>query len=340
MSALVLNLADRRPIYDLPRDLVPALEATLPATWQVRSIEALADGTGDGGGEPDPSTLEAVRDAEIYMGFGVHPAILRAGAGLRWVHSGTAGVGSSLTPEMLAHEAVFTNSAGTHGPPMAETVIGYILHFARGFDFALEGQGRGSWWKEPFDVAGAPVREVAGSTVGIIGLGGVGREVADRARALGARVLGLKRSPARIEGVEVVTGAAGLDRVLLESDYLVLTAPETPETRGLIDAAALARMKPDAVLINVARGALIDDAALLGALEEGRLRGAALDVFAIEPLPDGHPFWSAPNLLVTPHVSAYTPRFWEREAALILDNVRRYLEGMPLRNVVDKRAGY
>ena len=333
-------MGDRRPILAPPADLHARLEAALPDGWEVVVTEAPADGTGDGGVVASDAALRLVREAEVYMGFGVPADLLRAGHRLRWVHSGAAGVGGSLTPEMLARDVVFTNSAGIHGPPVAETVLAFLLHFARGLDHAVAAQRRGRWGSAVFEAADAPVRELGRSTVGIVGLGGIGREVARRARSLGATVVGTRRRPEPVEGVEVLSGEGALERLLERSHYVVLSAPETADTRGLIDAAALARMRPDAVLVNVARGALVDEAALVHALERGRLRGAALDVFSTEPLPEGHPLWAAPGLLITPHVSGYTDAFWEREAALIEENLRRWAGGRPLLNVVDKRAGY
>jgi phosphoglycerate dehydrogenase-like enzyme len=337
---LVIDLADARPIFALPPDLLAGLRSAAPG-WDVVMVDAPTQGTGDGGHRASPLALEAVRGgAVVYMGFGIPAAILREGPSLRWVHSGAAGVRGSLTPEMRSSDVVFTNSAGIHGPPVAETVLGYLLHFARGFDHAVRSQVAGQWDRTAFDSADAPVRELAGSTVGIVGVGGIGREVARRVRCMGARVIGTRRRDAQVEGVEILAGGEGLDRLLERSDYVVLAVPETDETRGLMDAAALARMKEGAVLVNVARGGLVDEAALLSALENGRLRGAALDAFSTEPLPDAHPFWRAPRVLLTPHTSAYTHRFWEREAELILDNLRRYLAGEALRNVVDKAEGY
>ena len=343
MRRLVIDLADARPLFALPDAVVARIEAALPPDWELVVVDASATGTGDGGGRASAAALEAVAEAEVYMGFGVPADLLRAGPGLRWVHSGAAGVGGSLTPEMLGRDVVFTNSAGIHGPPVAETVMGYLLHFARGLDLAVAAQRRGRWEKDRFDAADSPVRELARSTVGVVGLGGLGREVAWRARALGARVVGTRRRPAPVEGVEGVEvrhGADGLASLLAESHYVVLTAPETAETRGLIGAAELAAMRGDAVLVNVARGRLVDTAALVDALEAGAIRGAALDVFAREPLADDDPLWRVPRLLITPHTSAYTHAFWERESALLLENLQRYLEGTTLRNVVDKHAGY
>jgi phosphoglycerate dehydrogenase-like enzyme len=259
---------------------------------------------------------------------------------------------------MIDGPIVFTNSAGIHAEPVAEAVLAMILHFGRGFDFAAAAQRRREWWKRPYYEADTPLFELPEVTIGILGFGGIGREVARRVAALGSRVLALKRrtpvaADAALEPVgggaslasriEVLGVAAGLDRLLAESDVLVITAPETAETRGLIDASALARMRPGALLVNVARGNIVDESALLGALRSGRLRGAALDVFWKEPLPEDHPLWEMPNVLVSPHVSPVTHGFWRREAGLILRNLERYLRRAPLEaweNVVDKRSGY
>jgi phosphoglycerate dehydrogenase-like enzyme len=340
VKRLVIDLADARPIFALPDGVIRAVREAAP-DWDVVAIDAATSGTGDGTHRASPAALEAVRaGAEVYMGFGIPAELLREGSELRWVHSGAAGVRGSLTPAMRESDVVFTNSAGIHGPPVAETVIGSLLHFARGLDHAVRSQAAGRWDKDVFDAADAPVRELSESTVGIVGLGGIGREVAWRARGLGARVMATRRRPEPVEGVELLTGDDALDRLLAGSDYVVLTVPETAETTGLIDADALARMRDDAVLVNVSRGGLVDDAALVAALEAGTLRGAALDAFSTEPLPAGDPLWTAPRILITPHTSAYTHRFWAREAELLLDNLRRYRSGEPLRNVVDKAAGY
>jgi phosphoglycerate dehydrogenase-like enzyme len=204
-------------------------------------------------------------------------------------------------------------------------------------------------------VGGAPLRELSETTVGLVGFGGIGREVARRVASLGARVIAVKRTPAKPgdanltpvfgggvlgDRIELLHGRAGLDVVLRESDVLVLCAPDTSHTRGILDREALGRLKDGALVVNVGRGKLIDEAALVEELSEGRLRGAGLDVFSKEPLPEGHPLWSLPNVLITPHVSAVTGGFWRRETALIEENVRHWLRGEPLLNVVDKEAGY
>jgi phosphoglycerate dehydrogenase-like enzyme len=219
-----------------------------------------------------------------------------------------------------------------------------ILHFGRGFDFAVGSQRRGTWDTDPFYAADAPLVELSASTVGILGLGGIGREVAWRCAALGARVLGLKRTPGGDlpDGVEALHGQQGFHRLLRESDFLVVTAPDTPETRGMMDADAFSRMKEGSVYVNVARGRIADEDALAEALRSKRIRGAGLDVFAREPLAPESPFWGLENVLVTPHVSPVTRHFWRREADLVLHNLRCLLNGRSgeMRNVVDKRAGY
>jgi phosphoglycerate dehydrogenase-like enzyme len=337
---LVIDMADARGVFALPDEVVEAIRGELPPGWEAVVVSSPAEGTGDGGHAVSPEALSAVVEAEVYLGFGVPEAILRSGSSLRWVHSGAAGVGGSLTPEMRSRDVVFTNSAGVHGPPVAETVLGYILYFARALDHATEAQGRRAWDKEALDAAGSPVREVSRSTVGIVGVGGIGGEVAKRAAALGARVVGVRRRDEPVPGVELFRGPDALDRLLPVSDYVVLTLPRTARTERLMSRERLALLKPGAVLINVARGGLVDETALAERLGKGALRGAALDVFDQEPLPPDHPLWDAPRLLVTPHTSGYSPHFWERELELILDNLRRYLGGRPLRNVVDKDAGY
>ena len=342
MATLVIDLMDRRPIWALPDRARERIAAAVPADWTVKFIETPADGSGDGMQRAPPELLEAVRGARVYMGYGIPAEVLEAGPGIEWVHSGAAGVGSSLGLEMLSSEVLFTNSAGIHAEPMSETVLAMIFHFARGLDLAVRAQREGRWSAPSYWAADAPVTEVGGATVGIVGYGGIGRAVARKAAALGCRVRAVRkrRAAGGGDGVEVVAGDDGLSHVLSWSDYLVLTVPETGDTRGMMTPERLFAMKPGAVLINVARGRLLDEDALLEALNSGHLRGAGLDVFREEPLPGGHPFYAHPNVVMTPHVSATTRRFWDRETDLITDNIGRFVRGEPLRNLVDKDAGY
>ncbi len=218
-------------------------------------------------------------------------------------------------------------------------VVGYS---ARGLDRMLAAQRQGRWAKEDFTDGAIPMREFRELRLGVFGLGGIGSAVARRGLALGMKVSGVRRRAERggPKGVEWVGGLADLPRLAGGSDVLVIAAPHTTETVGAVDRRVLERLPHQAVVVNVSRGSLLDEAALLELLELRRLRGAALDVFATEPLPAGHPFWSHPRVLVAPHVSAVSGRFWERETALIVENIGSYLAGAPLTNLVDLEAGY
>lgn len=346
MADLVLDLLDRRPIWALPSWGVDEIRRGLPADWRLYVASTFADGSGDGAGAPAPDVLEAVRGARAYVGFGVRPEILEAGKEtLEWVHTGTAGVGGSLHPAMMSSSVLFTNSAGIHGPPMAETVVGMLLYFTRGLDLAVRAQQEGCWGDAPFLEADAPVRELASMTVGIVGYGGIGAEVGTRLTALGCRVLGLVRHPRTGDApggtrLELLHGEEGLARLLGESHAVVLAAPHTPETDGILSRERMAALRPDAVVVNVGRGKLLDEDALVEALQARRIRGAALDVFHSEPLPPESPLWRLPNVLITPHVSGVSRDFWRREVDLIVENVKRFLAGQSLRNLVDRQRGY
>ncbi len=345
MRRLLLNLRESRPVWDIPEWALDEIRREIPPGWELVEIEAAADGRGDGG-EPAREVLEAIADAEIYMGYGFSPALFQAAhrggsSPLRWVHSGAAGVGGSLHEGMRASSIILTNSAGVHAVPMAETLLAMLLFFARGLDVAVDAQRRSVWNKEPFEALDTPVRELGDATLGILGFGGIGRELARRATALGMRVLAQKRRPAEAPpGVELLFGDRGLEQLLEESDFVAITLPETEATRGMMDADTLRRMRRGAVLLNVGRGRIVDEEALVSALADGHLRGAGLDVFAREPLPHDSPLWEMRNVVILPHVSATSRRFWRRQTDLIVQNLRRYRRGEPLRNVVDKRAGY
>jgi phosphoglycerate dehydrogenase-like enzyme len=259
------------------------------------------------------------------------------------VHSAAAGVGNALYPEMIASNVVLTNSAGVHAIPIAEFIVGAILYFFRGFDIAGEQQRRAEWNKRPFIGEDSPLREMRGSQVLIVGAGGIGTAAGKRLSALGARCVGVRRRTAlgAPEGFERIVGFAAINDELPAADAVVLCAPLTEDTQGLLNASRLDMLKPSAVIVNVARGALVDENGLIERLRAGRIRGAALDVFQEEPLAADSALWQLRSALVTPHVSPVSPgRFWARELDLFLDNWRRFTRGEPLRNVVDKSAGY
>jgi len=285
---------------------------------------------------------EAFVDAEVYCGFGIPREVFEASEKLRWVHSGAAGVGGSLFPEVRESDVIFTNSAGTHGVPVAEHAVAMMFYFARALDQVEANRRAGRVWdRDRIACAPCPVGELVDSVVCVVGYGGIGREVGRQARGLGMRVWAVKRTGGENpEHVDRLFGPDALIEALAGSDYVVLTVPHTAETDQLIGVDELSAMKESAVLINVARGRIIDEAALIEALRSRALRGAGLDVFWEEPLPSTSPLWELDNVCITPHVGGVSPRFWERETELIIENARRYLAGAQMLNVVNKQAGY
>jgi phosphoglycerate dehydrogenase-like enzyme len=256
---------------------------------------------------------------------------------LRWVHSRSAGLDTVLFPELVASPVRLTNGRGVFSPSLGEFALGAMLYFAKGFRRMNRNQEAGRW--EPFDIV-----ELAGQTVGILGYGDIGREVATRARAMGMRVLAVKRHAPPLGSVDPLVHQffppAGRMEMLAQADYIVAAAPLTPETRGLIGEAEFQAMKPSAVVINLGRGPVIDEAAMVRALTEKRIQGAALDVFDTEPLPDGHPFYTLENVLLSPHCADHTPDWTAQAMRFFLAQFKRFTEGQPLKNVVEKQQGY
>lgn len=278
-------------------------------------------------------------DAEVYLNWfylkrPTHEKVLAAAPALRWQHTPSAGVNHILTPIFLERDIVLTNGAGVHAIPIAEFVLAFMLNHAKQLPKlqALQVQHH---WKKGFEL-----QELSGATVLIIGTGGIGQAIAQRASAFGMRVWGSRRNPQPLPGFERVVGADEWRSLLPEADYVVVATPLTPETKGLINASVLRLMRPSAYFINIARGAVVDEEALITALSEGWIAGAGLDTFYPEPLPPDSPFWSLPNAFVTPHCSGISPYSVQRSLELFLDNLRRYFAGTPLRNLVDKTAGY
>jgi phosphoglycerate dehydrogenase-like enzyme len=320
---------------------VAAIAAALGPGWDVLQVRAPAPSDGDGGAGT-PEAVAAARGAEIYLGYGVPRGVVTAGRGtLRWAHTGTAGVGASV-PHLAESGILLTNSAGVHAEPIADWTVAAIGYFARSLDRMREFQAAEHWAHDELTDVPIRVREFAELRLGVFGLGGIGLAIARRGIALGMNVAGVRRRPERggPPGVRWVAGLDALPRLASESDCLVIAAPHTAETRGAVSRTVLERLPPDALVVNVSRGTLVDEPALLHLLDGARLRGAALDVFAVEPLPPGHPLWHHPRVLVSPHVAAVTARFWERETGLIVENITRYLAGAPLTNTVDLEAGY
>ena len=338
---LVVDLSSQRPLWQPPEAFLGALAAAAGKDWRVDQVRAASNSDGDGSGG-SPEAVAVAPGAEVYIGWGIPEAVLEAGRGsLRWVHTASAGVAGSLTQALKASGAVFTNSAGVHADPIAEWVVAAVLHFFRGMDVAREAQNARRWAKDDFTGLPCVTRELAGSRVAVFGLGGIGRAVARRFVALGAEVRAARRRPALggLPGVATV-GQGQADWVLEGAAALVVSAPLTGGTNAAIGERQLGLLADGAVVVNVSRGQVVDQAALLAALDAGKVRGAALDVFDREPLPPDHRFWKHPRVLVHPHVSAVTPGFWAREQALVLENWKRHREGRELLNVVDLSAGY
>ena len=256
---------------------------------------------------------------------------------VQWVHSRAAGLDGQLFPELIESPVPLTNGSGVFSHSLGEFALGAILYFAKDFRRMIRNQVAGAW--EQFDIV-----EVSGQTVGIVGYGDIGRAVATRARALGMRVLGLKRNGTPLYNVDpLVDQIYGPDRrleMIARCDYVVAAAPLTPETRGMLGGPEFAAMKPGAVVINIGRGPVIDEAAMIAALSEGRIKGAALDVFDHEPLPEGHAFYKLDNVLLSPHCADHTPDWIDRAMQFFLENFERFRKGEPLRNVVNKKLGY
>jgi phosphoglycerate dehydrogenase-like enzyme len=242
-----------------------------------------------------------------------------------------------LTPELVNSNVVLTNSPGTHAPPMADHVLGMMLFLARRWRELLDDQ-RGHRWSAMKYMDGFV--EMSGATVGILSLGDVGTEIARRAQGFGMEGYAVDKYPRPSTVVKEVWGLERLDELLEMSDWFVVTAPLTAETRGLIDRRRLGLLKESAYVIVISRGGIVDEDALLEALQSGRLAGAGLDTFAEEPLPEDSPFWRLDNVVITPHASANTPNLEVGRRKIFKENLRRYLANEPFIRVVDKKAGF
>ena len=289
----------------------------------------------------DAEAAELMASADIAFMSEVRPNQFAAGLHLKWIHSPAAGIGGMLFPAMLDSRVVMSNSRGISANTIAEHVIAMTLAMFRKFPQAVRSQAAREWAQDAI-MHGSPIRMIAGSHILIVGLGSIGGATARRFAALGAEVTGIRRNLSRPvpEGVSAVHPPEALTTELAAADVVVLSAPQTSGTRGLIGAAELAAMKRDALLVNVSRGKLVDENALIDALRNGTIGGAALDVFEHEPLAVDSPLWDMANVLVTPHMSGFRPDHWDAVTDLFADNLHRFLRGEPLLNVVDKQAGY
>jgi phosphoglycerate dehydrogenase-like enzyme len=279
-------------------------------------------------------------DADIFVGYSLRAQQLVDGKKLKWIHSTATGVAQLMYPELRDSGIVVTNPSGIFSVPMSEHIMGMLLALARDFPDCVRQQDQAVWSQQKLWDA-QPFTELHGKVLLIVGFGSIGRELARRAYAFDMRVRGVTRSGrGDLTHAEKIVAASDLDEVLPEADYVVIAAPETPQTRRLIGATQIARMKRGARLINVGRGSLLDESALIQALDSGALAGAALDVAEMEPLPSESPLWKAPNLFITPHTSAVSDRLWERETDLLMQLLERWFDGREFFNLVDFSRGY
>ena len=282
--------------------------------------------------------IEGVREAAVLLVATrqreVLAELLSEATGLRWIHARSAGIDHLMSPALHGSQALVTNGRGVFSASLAEFALGGILHFWKGVPEMVRAQGEGRW--APF----APLA-LGGKTLGLVGYGDIGQAVARRARAFDMQVVAVRRSTTASEdGVRFLHGDGAVVELMRSSDGVVVVAALTPETQGLVSREAIAALPPHAVLVNVARGGLIDEPALVEALRARRLRGAALDVFVEEPLPPGHPFWTLDNVLLSPHCADNVPGWLEAAVAVFLSNLERFRRGEPLLNRVDAARGY
>ena len=311
---------------------LPLMPQTIRARWPEMRVVHLP------GYDRLPAELP---DTDIFVGYSLRAEQLTLAKKVKWIHSTAAGVAQLMYPELRDSGILVTNPSGVFSVPMAEHTMGLLTALARNFPDSTRHQDRSHWGQQDLWDKPQHLTELNGQVLLIVGFGSIGRELAKRARAFDMRVWGVTRSgKGDSTHAEKIIPASQFEEALPHSNYVVIAAPETPETRHLFGAAQIARMKPGARLINVGRGSLLDEAALIHALENGALGGAALDVTSAEPLPPESPLWKAPNLFITPHTSAVSDRLWQRETDLLVDLLERWFDGREMFNQVDFARGY
>jgi phosphoglycerate dehydrogenase-like enzyme len=315
------------PVWTLPDEHVARIAARLPQDEVV------------GAREPDERRREFPA-ADVIVTTRLKGEEFALARRLRWIHTTAVGVGPLLSREAVASDVVITNARGSHSEAIAEHAIALVLALRRHLHVASARQAAREWAQ--IEIQSRRVATLRDSHLLVVGLGSIGARIAELGHGLGMTVTGVRRRvdlPAP-RGIAEVVAPERLHDVLGRADAVVLAVPTTKDTRGVIGATELAAMRPSAVLVNIARGQLIDDAALVRALEAGQLAGAGLDAFHEQPPPASHPFWRLPNVLMTPHTAAFAGDYWPPVVEQFLENMRRYKAGAPLVNVVDKNAGY
>jgi D-2-hydroxyacid dehydrogenase (NADP+) len=327
-TKLVICVWHRFTLWNPP----PEMAARIRESWPGMRVVHL----------PSYEGLDAdLPDTDIFVGFSLRPEQFSHARRLRWLHSTAAGVGQLMYPELRKSGIEVTNASGVHTIPMAEHILGMLVAMARRFPDCLRSQEQARWaQQELWDLPVRP-RELHGQILLLIGFGAVGRAVAKVVRPLGMRVWAVTRSgEGDRELADKIVPTARLQEALTDADFVILAAPETPETRRMMGSAEFARMKSSAYFMNVSRGALVDEPALIDALERHAIAGAALDVASQEPLPPDSPLWKLENVFITPHMSAVSDQLWTRQTDLLLTNLERWFSGEELMNRVDLERGY
>ena len=315
------------PVWSIPRAQVERVAKLLPD-------DVIVDAR-----EPE-ERRRAFADADVAFATKLSADEFALAQNLRWVHSSAVGIGPVLSPALVASKVIVSNSKGVHSPAIAEHAIALVLALRRNIHTSVYRQATREWAQ--VELESAVVRPLPETEILVVGLGTIGERVARMASALGMRVTAIRR---RVDattpgGIRAVAGPEQLADILPSADIVVLAVPTTDETKALIGREELALMKPTAILINVARGKLVDEDALADALEQRKIAAAGLDAFRVEPLPAGHRLWALPNALITPHSASFTGDYWTPVVDLFLANVARFRRGAPLRNLVDKVRGY
>ncbi|HYL68641.1 MAG TPA: D-2-hydroxyacid dehydrogenase [Candidatus Limnocylindria bacterium] len=327
-TKLVICVWHRFSLWNPP----PEMAACIRERWPAMRVVHL----------PNYEGLDAeLPDTDIFIGFSLRPEQFGHAPKLKWLHSTAAGVGQLMYPELRKSGIEVTNASGVHTIPMAEHILGMVIAMARRFPDCFRYQQQAHWAQQELWDSPVRPRELHGQTLLLIGFGAIGHAVAKAVRPLGMRVWAVTRSgEGDRELTEKIVPVVRLHEVLPETDFVILAAPETPETRRMMGVQEFAQMKRSAYFMNVSRGALVDEPALIAALERRAIAGAALDVASQEPLPPDSPLWKLENAFITPHMSAVSENLWTRQADLLITNLERWFSGRKLLNRVDLKRGY
>jgi len=314
--------------WQIPAECVGTLRARFP---HIEFVHATTD----------EARRQGLADCDVAYTWILDQAEFAAAPRLRWVHTSAVAVETLCLPELFGRGVAVTNTRGVQAVPIAEHVLAVVLALAKQIPFALDRQREARWAQNEFMGSRLPWL-LRGRTLGLIGVGTIGAAIGARARAFGMRVIGMRRRVGHgaVEGIDEVFGADRLPALLAQTQVLVVAAPLTPATMGLLGAAQFQQLPRGAIVVNVGRAKVVDTDALVAALRSGHLGGAALDVFPQEPLPAGHPLWTCPNVILTPHTSGFRQGHWDEVVDLFAENIERFERGEPLRFRVDPGLGY